>query len=777
MVVRAPCPLLQWGSPHVTDPQHKNPNMDVRGKTSLMGEDLDPGLMGMIKENGYEGRCGSDQFEGASSDDEDGRSGKQKRKKKYHRHTPYQIKELEDYFNNGGYHPNENQRFELGKKLSLDSKQVKFWFQNRRTQLKTQVERYQNSILKRQMEQLVIENIRMKEAIRNPICNNCGGPAILGDISIEERHFRVENARLKDELTRVNTVAYKFLGRPISSIAFPIPSPVSNSSLELAVGLHGFSDLSSVDTTFSMGVDSNDGFLNALPMVSMPSTTTVGMGGVDIHLEKPVFLELGLHAMDELIKLAQIDNPLWVQSLDGGREVLNQEEYMRICPPCTGMKPRDFVTEATRATGSVVINSLALVETLMDVNQWTEMFPCMVGRASVDVIFSGMAGSRDCALQLMYAEFQALSPLVPVRPIKFLRFCKQPTEGVWAIVDVSVEGILELSDARPFVNCRRLPSGCIVQDLPNGSSKVTWVEHSEFDESVVHHLYHPFISSGMGFGAHRWLSTLQRQSECLAVLVSSSISTEDHSGITQVGRSSMVKLAQRMTRNFSAGVCGTMHTWQLVQVGSVGEHLRLMVRNSIGNSGEPPGIVLSATTSVSMPISPQSLFDFLRNEQLRSEWDELSHGGPMQEMVHIPKGQDRANCVSLLRPSAANTNQNTMLILQEMQTDASGSLIVYTAVDIPAMQVVMSGGDSATVAFLPSGFAIIPDSAGSSNCNGTVVQERGSGGSGGSLLTVGFQILVDNSPTAKLTMESVDTVNNLIGRTIQRIKAALNCAV
>lgn len=74
----------------------QNPNMDVRGKTSLMGEDLDPGLMGMIKENGYEGRCGSDQFKGASSDDEDGSSGKQKRKKKYHRHTPYQIKELEE---------------------------------------------------------------------------------------------------------------------------------------------------------------------------------------------------------------------------------------------------------------------------------------------------------------------------------------------------------------------------------------------------------------------------------------------------------------------------------------------------------------------------------------------------------------------------------------------------------------------------------------------------------------------------------------------------------
>lgn len=132
----------------------------------------------------------------------------------------------------------------------------------------------------------------------------------------------------------------------------------------------------------------------------------------------------------------------------------------------------------------------------------------------------------------------------------------------------------------------------------------------------------------------------------------------------------MVKLAQRMTRNFCAGVCGTMHMWQLVQVGSVGEHLRLMIRNSIGNPGEPPGIVLSATTSVSMPISPQSLFDFLRNEQLRSEWDELSHGGPMQEMVHIPKGQDCANCISLLRPSVSSHLLNLIMIRLQIHVSA-----------------------------------------------------------------------------------------------------------
>ena len=74
----------------------------------------------------------------------------------------------------------------------------------------------------------------------------------------------------------------------------------------------------------------------------------------------------------------------------------------------------------------------------------------------------------------MHVVFQALSPLVPVRHVKFLRFCKQHAERVWAVVDVSIDGIREVSDAHTFVNCRRLPSGCIVEDMPNGFSKVDY---------------------------------------------------------------------------------------------------------------------------------------------------------------------------------------------------------------------------------------------------------------------------------------------------------------
>lgn len=728
------------------------------------------------REEEPDSRSGSDNLEGASGDEQDA-TDKPPRKKRYHRHTPQQIQELESLFKECP-HPDEKQRLELSKRLSLETRQVKFWFQNRRTQMKTQLERHENSILRQENDKLRAENMSIREAMRNPICTNCGGPAMMGEISLEEQHLRIENARLKDELDRVCALAGKFLGRPISSLVTSMPPPMPNSSLELGVGSNGFGGLSNVPTTLPLAPpDFGVGISNSLPVVSSTRQTT----GIERSLERSMYLELALAAMEELVKMAQTDEPLWFRSIEGGREILNHEEYMRTFTPCIGMRPNSFVSEASRETGMVIINSLALVETLMDSNKWAEMFPCLIARTSTtDVISSGMGGTRNGALQLMHAELQVLSPLVPIREVNYLRFCKQHAEGVWAVVDVSIDTIRETSGAPTFPNCRRLPSGCVVQDMPNGYSKVTWIEHAEYEEGVNHHLYRQLISAGMGFGAQRWVTTLQRQCECLAILMSSTVTSRDHTAITPSGRRSMLKLAQRMTNNFCAGVCAsTVHKWNKLCAGNVDEDVRVMTRKSVDDPGEPPGIVLSAATSVWLPVSPQRLFDFLRDERLRSEWDILSNGGPMQEMAHIAKGQDHGNCVSLLRASAMNANQSSMLILQETCIDAAGALVVYAPVDIPAMHVVMNGGDSAYVALLPSGFSIVPDGPGSRgsstgsngpSCNGGPDQRIS-----GSLLTVAFQILVNSLPTAKLTVESVETVNNLISCTVQKIKAALHC--
>lgn len=202
----------------------------------------------------------------------------------------------------------------------------------------------------------------IRDAMRNPICSNCGGSAIMGEISIEEQHLRIENSRLKDELDRVCALAGKFLGRPISSLANSIGPPLPSSSLELGVGSNGYGVLSTVATTLPLGPDFGIGISSALPVMP-PARTTAGF---DRSIERSMFLELALAAMDELVKMAQTDEPLWVRSLEGGREMLNHEEYVRTFTPCIGLRPNGFVTEATRETGMVIVNSLVLVETLMD---------------------------------------------------------------------------------------------------------------------------------------------------------------------------------------------------------------------------------------------------------------------------------------------------------------------------------------------------------------------------------------------------------------------------
>ncbi|MBA0602518.1 hypothetical protein Gorai_002698 [Gossypium raimondii] len=375
----------------------------------------------------------------------------------------------------------------------------------------------------------------------------------------------------------------------------------------------------------------------------------------------------------------------------------------------------------------------------------------------------------------MATEFQVPSPLVPTRESYYVRYCKQHAEGTWAVVDVSLDNIRPSPTAR----CRRRPSGCLIQEMPNGYSKVTWVEHVEVDDSGVHSLYKQLVSTGHAFGAQRWIATLDRQCERLASVMATNVPTGDVGVITnQDGRKSMLKLAERMVMSFCAGVsASTAHTWTTLS-GTGADDVRVMTRKSVDDPGRPPGIVLSAATSFWLPVSPKRVFDFLRDENSRSEWDILSNGGVVQEMAHIANGRDTGNCVSLLRVNSANSSQSNMLILQESCTDPTASFVIYAPVDIVAMNVVLNGGDPDYVALLPSGFAILPDGStitATTSSAGGGIDTDAAGSSSGSLLTVAFQILVDSVPTAKLSLGSVATVNNLIACTVERIKASLSC--
>ncbi|XP_066319636.1 homeobox-leucine zipper protein ROC8-like [Miscanthus floridulus] len=697
----------------------------------------------------------------------DGGSDAQRRKKRYHRHTPRQIQQLEAMFKECP-HPDENQRMQLSRELGLEPRQIKFWFQNRRTQMKAQHERQDNCFLRAENDKIRCENIAMREALRNVICPTCGGPPVTDDY-FDEQKLRMENARLKEELDRVSSLTSKYLGRPITQL--PPVQPLSmSSSLDLSVGGLGSPSLGP-----SLDLDLLSGGSSGYPPFHLPMTVS--------EMDRPMMAEMATRAMDELIRMAQAGEHLWVKTAGGGpdgREVLNVDTYDSIfAKPGGSFRGPDVHVEGSRDSGLVFMSAIGLVDMFMDSSNWMEFFPAIVSKArTIDVLVNGMAG-RSESLVLMYEELHVMSPVVPTREFCFLRYCRQIEHGLWAIADISVD--LQQRDARfgapPSRSCR-LPSGCLIADMADGSSKVTWVEHMEIEDRVpIHLLYRDLILSGAAFGAHRWLAALQRACERCACLATAGMPHRDiaAAGVTPEGKRSMMKLSQRMVSSFFASLSASqLHRWTTLS-GPNDVGVRVMVHRST-HPGQPSGVVLSAATSIWLPVPCDRVFAFVRDEHTRSQWDVLSHGNPVQEVSRIPNGSHPGNCISLLR--GLNASQNSMLILQESCTDASGSLVVYAPIDIPAANVVMSGEDPSTIPLLPSGFTILPDGrpGASSSSSSSAAGPLGAPAAAGSLVTVAFQILVSSLPSSKLNAESVATVNSLISTTVEQIKAALNCA-
>ncbi|XP_050380573.1 homeobox-leucine zipper protein GLABRA 2 isoform X2 [Argentina anserina] len=666
-------------------------------------------------------------------DDGDGdNKNKKKKRKKYHRHTTEQIREMEALFKESP-HPDEKQRQQLSKQLGLAPRQVKFWFQNRRTQIKAIQERHENSLLKGEMEKLRDENKAMREKINKACCPNCGSATTSKDASLttEEQQLRIENARLKSEVEKLRAALVKYPLGTSSPSTSTAQDQENRSSLDFYTGIFG--------------------------------------------LEKSRIMEIVNQAMEELQKMATAGEPLWVRSVETGREILNYDEYIKefnIEIPATGRPKRSI--EASRETGVVFVDLPKLVQSFMDVNQWKEMFPSMISKAAtVDVISNGEGDNRNGAVQLMFAELQMLTPLVPTREVYFVRCSKQLSAEQWAVVDVSIDKVEDNIDVS-LVKCRKRPSGCIIEDKSNGHCKVIWVEHLECQKSTIQTMYRSIVNSGLAFGARHWVATLQLQCERLVFFMATNVPMKDSTGVaTLAGRKSILKMAQRMTSSFCRAIgASSYHTWTKIS-SKTGDDIRIASRKNLNDPGEPLGVILCAVSSVWLPVSPFTLFDFLRDETRRNEWDIMLNGGPAQTIANLSKGQDRGNAVTI---QTMKSKENSMWILQDSCVNSYESMVVYAPVDITGMQSVMTGCDSSNMAVLSSGFSILPDGLESRPMVITSRKEdRGSDSEGGTLLTVAFQVLTNTSPTAKLTMESVESANTLISCTLINIKTSLQC--
>lgn len=84
------------------------------------------------------------------------------------------------------------------------------------------------------------------------------------------------------------------------------------------------------------------------------------------------------------------------------------------------------------------------------------------------------------------------------------------------------------------------------------------------------------------------------------------------------GKRSMMKLAQRMVNNFCASINPSNgHQWT-THFGMNEVEVRSSLHKS-SDPGQPSGVVLSAAATIWLPVSPQTVFSFFRDERTRPQ--------------------------------------------------------------------------------------------------------------------------------------------------------------
>lgn len=86
-------------------------------------------------------------------------------------------------------------------------------------------------------------------------------------------------------------------------------------------------------------------------------------------LEKSRIMEIANQAMEELKTMATAGEPLWIRSVETGREILNYDEYTKefsVETPSSGGRPKRSI-EASREIGVVFVDLPRLVQSFIDV--------------------------------------------------------------------------------------------------------------------------------------------------------------------------------------------------------------------------------------------------------------------------------------------------------------------------------------------------------------------------------------------------------------------------
>ncbi|CAO2034641.1 unnamed protein product [Urochloa humidicola] len=668
------------------------------------------------------------------------------------RFTPEQIQELESLFQQCA-HPDDEIYQDIAAMVGIEASQVKFWFQGRHRQMQVNSDEDENNDIRQQNKKLLVENKKLQQQLLPRPCGNCRHP------TDEKWRLFSENISLSSKYLRAQENLIKHIHDANLPPSVTIQHMASASLNQMAFTYDGITD-------------------------------------------EAALLSFSKRALKEFMMLAVKDEPMWLPTVRG--RMLNDHEYKpKTFPRLIGPCPQGFVKEATKVAAIVGANVSGIVDILTDMTRWSSIFHGIVERVRASkVVSSGTSNSRDGLIQEITADLWVPSPSSPNRRVKFLRISKQIENDRWAVVDVSIDGNRGiLPGGRPislgYTSCRLLPSGCLLEDMGNRMSKVTWIVHAEYDDTAVPPLFRQLFQSGQALGAVRWLASLKRQSMYISILQSSQVPSNIVSGpaMSAMGRKHLLAHAQQMMASFGAVVSkrvnrepGTIvKEWRgsCVTAAEMSEAtVNIVISNCRSTKGkwEASSLVLSATMTVWLPgTPPQRVHEYLCNVQRRGEWDTFANTTTVKELSSVTTCPLlRGNAISILEASDIGDFINSnKLILQGETNDVSCSLVVYSFIEKDLVHAILNGVDNISVFFLPSGFVVLPDGHGKPHREagpGSSSAPTDPNGTAGSLLTAAYQALLPGTPSMH-GAKTFDNAGNRVCYAINQVLAAVGADI
>ena len=147
---------------------------------------------------------------------------------------------------------------------------------------------------------------------------------------------------------KVASLLSKYIGKPPSQIE----------SLASVVG-------STLD--LSLGCSTNQGIIGSPPLNLNLTSPALAYQIQEIpEREKKLMADIAASAMEELVSLFQIGEPLWVKSTADGRYFLSRDDYDKLFPKVNQFKTSGAHVESSKDSGLVAISAATLVDMFLD---------------------------------------------------------------------------------------------------------------------------------------------------------------------------------------------------------------------------------------------------------------------------------------------------------------------------------------------------------------------------------------------------------------------------